>query len=177
MTARSWPPSRRAQTARRLLLSLTRWRFEPKRGFRRVKTLISWRPDPSLIGQWTLVGWLLGTVALGLVQMSRIIRFQALLREAVPAPDWVAEEAQRIGDRLGVGCPRCSAVPSWVRRCSGAWAGPSSCSLRRSSSRSSLAAGAGSWPTSWPTSAAATTGSAASSWSPVCSGGGTRSTG
>ena len=73
--------------------------------------LISWRPDPSLIGQWTLIGWLLGTVALCLVQASRIIRFQALLREAVPAPDWVADEAQRMGDRLGVRVPEILAVP------------------------------------------------------------------
>ena len=73
--------------------------------------LISWRPDPSLIGQWTLAGWLLGTVALGLVQVSRIIRFQALLREAVPAPDWLVDEAERMGDRLGVRVPEILAVP------------------------------------------------------------------
>ena len=112
MTARSWPPSRRAQTARRLLLSLhTIGDSEPKREFRESQGPISWRPDPSLIGQWTLAGWLLGTVALGLVQMSRIIRFRALLREAVPAPDWLADEAQRMGDRLGVRVPEILAVP------------------------------------------------------------------
>jgi beta-lactamase regulating signal transducer with metallopeptidase domain len=72
---------------------------------------ISWRPDPSVIGQWTLTGWLLGTVALGLVQVSRIIRFQAHLRAAVPAPDWLTDEAQRIGGRLGVRVPEILAVP------------------------------------------------------------------
>ena len=76
------------------------------------RSLISWCPDPSVIGQWTLAGWLLGTVALGLVQVSRIVRFQALLREAVPAPDWLADEAQRMGGRLGVRVPEILAVPS-----------------------------------------------------------------
>ena len=50
-------------------------------------------------------------MALGFVQVSRIIRFQAFLREAVPAPDWLVNEAQRMADRLGVRVPEILAVP------------------------------------------------------------------
>ena len=73
------------------------------------------------------MGWATRGGGLGLVQMSRIVRFRSRLRDAVPAPDWLAEEAEAIGRRLGVRAPEVLAVPAWGRRCSGAWAGPSSC--------------------------------------------------
>ena len=47
----------------------------------------------------------------------------------MPAPAWLVEEAEAIGDEARVsGRPRSWRCPAWGRRCSGAWAGPSSCS-------------------------------------------------
>ena len=167
MTARLWLPSRRAQSRPAVAPVSHTTAIRAEERVSESQDLISWRPDPSLIGQWTLAGWLLGTVALGLVQMSRVIRFQALLREAVPAPDWVADEAQRMGDRLGVRVPEILAVPCLGTPMLWCLGRPKLLFLADSSSRSRPRAGEGSWPTSWPISAVATTGSAGSSWSRV----------
>jgi hypothetical protein len=53
-----------------------------------------------------------GGLALALVQGSRIVRFQKRLREAVPAPTWLVDEADQVGARLGVRVPEILAVPS-----------------------------------------------------------------
>ncbi len=49
--------------------------------------------------------WLTLSLLVGLGQLSRIIRFHRRLRSAVPAPNDLVEEAQRIGQRLGVRTP------------------------------------------------------------------------
>ena len=56
-------------------------------------------------------GWLFLTVLLGVGQASRIIRFRGRLRAAVPAPDDLVEEAERIGRCLGVRVPELLVVP------------------------------------------------------------------
>ena len=57
------------------------------------------------------VGWLFLTVLLGLGQASRIIRFRGRLRAAVPAPEDLVDEAERIGRCLGVRVPELLVVP------------------------------------------------------------------
>ena len=57
------------------------------------------------------IGWLALTVLLGVGQASRIIRFRGRLRSAVPAPDDLVEEAERIGQYLGVRVPELLVVP------------------------------------------------------------------
>ena len=66
---------------------------------------------PSTLRRWALWCWVLGAVGLGLVQASRIVRFRSRLRDAVPAPAWLVEEAEAIGARLGVRTPEVLAVP------------------------------------------------------------------
>ena len=114
-----------------------------------------------------LAAWLVVTALLGAGQAWRIRRFCRRLRLAIPAPDDLVAEAERIAGSIGVRAPSCWSSPSWARRCSGAWAGPGSCSPRRWSRPSTATDGGESSSTSWPTSAAATTGSAASSWPPA----------
>ncbi|MGP0069383.1 MAG: M56 family metallopeptidase [Isosphaeraceae bacterium] len=55
--------------------------------------------------------WLVLTVLLGVGQASRIIRFRGRLRAAVPAPEDLVEEAERIGRSLGVCVPEVLVVP------------------------------------------------------------------
>ena len=57
------------------------------------------------------VGWLFLTVLLGVGQAWRIIRFRGRLRGAVPAPDDLVEEAERIGRCLAVRVPELLVVP------------------------------------------------------------------
>jgi beta-lactamase regulating signal transducer with metallopeptidase domain len=71
----------------------------------------SLRPDASALGRWTVVAWLAVSSTLAAVQVLRIIRFRRWLRGAVPAPAWLVEEAERVGQRLGVGVPEALTVP------------------------------------------------------------------
>jgi len=68
-------------------------------------------PDATTIKRGLVSGWLVISVILGIGQASRIIRFRRRLCEAVPAPDDLVEEAERIGRRLGVPVPELLVVP------------------------------------------------------------------
>ena len=57
------------------------------------------------------LGWLIGTVLLGVGQSWRIIRFRGRLRAAVPAPEYLIEEAELISHCLGVRLPELLVVP------------------------------------------------------------------
>lgn len=63
------------------------------------------------IGKLVLSVWVLGTMVLALVQAYRIFAFGRRLREAVPAPTWLVEEAEQLGERLQVRVPEILAVP------------------------------------------------------------------
>jgi beta-lactamase regulating signal transducer with metallopeptidase domain len=67
-------------------------------------------PDAASIRWWALLGWVTGAFALGLAQVSRILRFRGRLRDAEPVPHWLVEEAERMGARLGVQVPEVLAV-------------------------------------------------------------------
>ena len=51
------------------------------------------------------IGWLTISVGIAIGQSIRIIRFRRRLRGAVPAPDFLIDEADRIGRWLGVTVP------------------------------------------------------------------------
>jgi beta-lactamase regulating signal transducer with metallopeptidase domain len=68
-------------------------------------------PDAMTLKRSLVSGWLVISVILGIGQASRIIRFSRRLRGAVPAPDDLVEEAERIGRRLGVSVPELLVVP------------------------------------------------------------------
>jgi beta-lactamase regulating signal transducer with metallopeptidase domain len=55
--------------------------------------------------------WVLGTVVLALFQASRIVSFRRRLGDAVPAPTWLVQEAEQLGERLHVRVPEILAVP------------------------------------------------------------------
>ena len=57
------------------------------------------------LGPWVAAAWLVGSIALGVGQVRRIVRFRRLLRRAEPAPGWLVDEADRVGRRLGVRVP------------------------------------------------------------------------
>ncbi len=59
----------------------------------------------SLIQVYVLSAWALGTAVLTLIQGLRILVFRRRLRDAVPAPTWLVEEAERLGERLQVSVP------------------------------------------------------------------------
>ncbi|APW59432.1 M56 family metallopeptidase [Paludisphaera borealis] len=64
----------------------------------------------EMIQRWLFAGWLGGAIAVGLFQVVRIHHFQRRLRQAVPAPTWLADEAESIAARLGVKVPELLAV-------------------------------------------------------------------
>ena len=69
------------------------------------------KPDESARLPAAGLGWLFLTVLLGVGQAWRIIRFRGRLRAAVPAPEDLVEEAERIGRCLGVRVPELLVVP------------------------------------------------------------------
>jgi beta-lactamase regulating signal transducer with metallopeptidase domain len=58
-----------------------------------------------------ITGWLLTTGLLATGQVWRILRFRRRLRMAVPAPDDLVEEAERIAEQLGGRVPEVLVVP------------------------------------------------------------------
>ena len=67
-----------------------------------------WRPalrSTASITRGTLIAWLVVSVTIAMGQAIRIIRFRRRLRDAVPAPDSLIDEAYRIGHWLGVDVP------------------------------------------------------------------------
>jgi beta-lactamase regulating signal transducer with metallopeptidase domain len=63
------------------------------------------------LGRWAFVAWLSVSSVLAVWQVLRVVRFHRRLREAAPAPAWLVEEAEQLGQRLGVGVPEALAVP------------------------------------------------------------------
>jgi len=55
--------------------------------------------------------WGLGTVVLALLQSSRIVAFRRRLHDAVPAPAWLVQETEQLGERLQVRVPEILVVP------------------------------------------------------------------
>jgi beta-lactamase regulating signal transducer with metallopeptidase domain len=55
--------------------------------------------------------WILATLVIAVGQALRIIRFRARLCAAVPAPDFLIDEAEQIGEQLGVRVPEVLVVP------------------------------------------------------------------
>jgi beta-lactamase regulating signal transducer with metallopeptidase domain len=74
------------------------------------KPKVRW-PDAEALYRWVLFIWLGGSLALGVAQLSRVVRFHKRMREAIPAPEWLADEAEQMGARLGVRVPEILAVP------------------------------------------------------------------
>jgi beta-lactamase regulating signal transducer with metallopeptidase domain len=68
-------------------------------------------PDLVLIGRGLLGVWGVATAALALRQIVRVVRFRRRFRWAVPAPGWLAAEAQQIGQRMGVRAPEILVFP------------------------------------------------------------------
>ena len=69
---------------------------------------MSWRqslPTAASVMRGTLIAWLVVSVALAMGQTIRIVRFRRRLGGAVPAPDFLIDEAYRIGHWLGVDVP------------------------------------------------------------------------
>src|SRR5262249_38810532 len=69
------------------------------------------RPNAPALGRGAFVAWLAVSSTLAAGQVLRIVRFRRWLRGAVPAPAWLVGEAERVGERLGVGVPEALAVP------------------------------------------------------------------
>ena len=65
---------------------------------------LSWLNSVPL-SRGLLIGWLTISVGIAIGQSIRIIRFRRRLRGAVPAPDFLIDEADRIGRWLGVTVP------------------------------------------------------------------------
>jgi beta-lactamase regulating signal transducer with metallopeptidase domain len=69
---------------------------------------VSWRrslPSAAPIMRGVLIVWLVVSVAIAIAQAIRIVRFRRRLRSAIPAPDFLIDEACRIGHLLGVSVP------------------------------------------------------------------------
>ena len=52
------------------------------------------------------MGWSVGSAGLAVGQAIRILRFRRRLLAAIPAPDLLVYELERISERLGVRAPR-----------------------------------------------------------------------
>jgi beta-lactamase regulating signal transducer with metallopeptidase domain len=82
--------------------------FAPVPAGAREVPALSWRqslPSADSIERGMLITWLVVSVAIGLGQAIRIMRFRRCLRGAVEAPDFLIDEAYRIGHWLGVDVP------------------------------------------------------------------------
>jgi beta-lactamase regulating signal transducer with metallopeptidase domain len=72
--------------------------------------LASWALSRDL-GVWVVSAWLAGSMALAFGQARRVWRFRRLLVESTPAPEWLLDEADQVGRRLGVQVPSILVVP------------------------------------------------------------------
>jgi beta-lactamase regulating signal transducer with metallopeptidase domain len=68
---------------------------------------------PPWLPQALIFSWLVVTALLGAGQAHRIVRFRRRLRSALPAPDELVDEAERIGIWLGVRVPELLVVPDF----------------------------------------------------------------
>jgi beta-lactamase regulating signal transducer with metallopeptidase domain len=66
---------------------------------------------PQNPGVWVVSAWLVGSISIALGQARRVWRFRRLLLESSPAPAWLLDEADRVGERLGVRVPNILVVP------------------------------------------------------------------
>ncbi len=71
----------------------------------RADTIATEPQTTGTIRQCLLAAWVSGSVAVGLTQLLRIVRFRRRLTDAVPAPEWLAGEAKKMGVRLGIRVP------------------------------------------------------------------------
>ena len=69
------------------------------------------RPGRDEIQEWLFAGWMVGTLAVGLIQLARIVKFRRKVSDAIPAPKWLADEAEQMAARLGVHGPEVLVVP------------------------------------------------------------------
>ncbi|HEX3446732.1 MAG TPA: M56 family metallopeptidase, partial [Isosphaeraceae bacterium] len=67
--------------------------------------------DSSLASRGTLGVWCLASAALALWHISRVACFRRRLGWALPAPDWLVEQALCVAHRLGVRAPEILVVP------------------------------------------------------------------
>jgi beta-lactamase regulating signal transducer with metallopeptidase domain len=70
------------------------------------------RLTPAELGWLALMTWSSASVAWVAWQMSRITRFQKSLTRALPAPNWLVQEAEILATRLGVPVPHMVVVPN-----------------------------------------------------------------
>jgi beta-lactamase regulating signal transducer with metallopeptidase domain len=69
------------------------------------------RSQASALRRGLLLAWLAVAAGLAAGQVLRIIKFRRRVRDAVPAPPWLVEETERLGQRLRVVCPEVLAAP------------------------------------------------------------------
>jgi beta-lactamase regulating signal transducer with metallopeptidase domain/polyhydroxyalkanoate synthesis regulator protein len=67
--------------------------------------------DLSQLAWWAVLAWLVGSAGLAVGQAIRILQFRHLLRAAIPAPDLLVCELERISERLGVPAPQVLVLP------------------------------------------------------------------
>jgi beta-lactamase regulating signal transducer with metallopeptidase domain len=77
------------------------------------RTSIWWLDSlqPTTLPHGIVSAWLTISVVVGIGQLLRILRFRQRLRAAIPAPESLVEEAERIGQRLNVPVPELLVVP------------------------------------------------------------------
>lgn len=71
----------------------------------------TWRERLAAAEEPILAVWLLGVVAMAVVQWRRIARFRRLLAAALPAPSELVAETARLAERMGVRAPPLAIVP------------------------------------------------------------------
>ena len=65
----------------------------------------------NMISRGTIGVWCVASAALALWQIGGVVRFSRRLGWAVPAPDWLVDEARTVAQRLGVYAPEILVVP------------------------------------------------------------------
>jgi beta-lactamase regulating signal transducer with metallopeptidase domain len=79
-----------------------------------LRRALRWAAQPDQMARLTTglgYGWLFFTVLLAVGQALRVSRFRSRLRAAVPAPEFLIDEAERIGRGLGIRVPELLIVP------------------------------------------------------------------
>ncbi len=67
--------------------------------------------DLSQLAWWAVLAWSVGSAGLAVGQAIRILQFRRRLRAAIPAPDLLVYELERISERLGVPAPQVLVLP------------------------------------------------------------------